>query len=92
VREAHLIALELHGAVPPLESKSGAPHEPEVRLKKRWIELIGDAGSPELALRLKLQPLDGQDMFFAQTEFGALIRRPSRKSRDWDEVFIVSFH
>ena len=65
MREAHQIALELHGAVPPLESKSRAPHEPKVRLKKRWIKLVGDAGSPDHSLRLKLKTLNGQDMFFA---------------------------
>src|SRR5208283_678626 len=68
VGEAHQVALELYGAVPRLKGERRTPHEPEIRLKERGIELVRDAALSEHILRLKLEALNGQDVFFTQTE------------------------
>lgn len=68
------------------------PHEPEIGLEERGIELIRDAASAEHGFRLDRQTLDRQDVFFAEAELGASCLWPSRTSRDLDDVFIVSFH
>src|ERR1700729_227014 len=70
--EAEQIAFEFDGAMPRLKCKGGRPHEPEVGLKERKVEVVRDAGSPENHLRLKAEALDAQDMFFAEPKPGCV--------------------
>src|SRR6202051_725465 len=72
MRETEQIAFEFHGAVPGLKGEGSAPHEPEVCLEKRRIEVVGDAASSQHPLRLNPQALDGQDLFFAETKPGSV--------------------
>jgi hypothetical protein len=84
VSEAQEVALELDRAVPGLEGKCRTPHEPEVCLEERRVELVRNAASSEHSLRLKLQALDGQDMLFAQPKLGSV--DPFRFFKDYDLV------
>src|SRR6266702_7407560 len=70
--EAQQIALEFDRAVPGLKGKCRTPHKPEVCLKERGIEVVRYPASTENSFRLKPQALDGQDMSFAQAEFGSV--------------------
>ena len=66
--ESHEIAFEFDRAVPGLEGESRAPHQPEIRLEKGGVELIGDAGAPQHGLGLDGEALDRQDVLFAEPE------------------------
>ena len=90
--EAHEIALEFDRAVPGLKGEGRAPHEPEIGLEKRGVELIGDAGVGRASLPARAPGVRSSGYALSlRPNFGATSRCPSRTSRDFDEVFIVSF-
>ena len=76
MREAEQITLELDRAVPGLKGKGGTPHEPEVGLEKRRIEVIGDAASPQQRLWLQPQALEVRICFSLRPNLGASTRCP----------------
>src|SRR5580698_6830219 len=65
VGKAHEITLELECAMPRLEGKCSAPHEPEIGLEEGGLELVRDAASSQQIFRLKFQALNCQDMLLA---------------------------
>ena len=71
VGETNEIALEFDGAVPRLKGEGRAPHEPEIGLEERGVELIGNHRGAQHALRFERQALDGQDVGFAEPELGS---------------------
>src|ERR1035437_8591307 len=66
VSEAHQIAFELDCAMPGLKSEGGTPHVPEVRLKERRGELVGDRSPSKKLLRFDRQALEVENIFLAQ--------------------------
>ena len=72
VRKPKQIASELDSAMPGLECECRAPHQPEIRLKERRVELIGDGAPAEHSLRFRCQTLQIKDVLFAQAKFGAV--------------------
>src|SRR5208283_4234124 len=69
MREAVQVAFELNRAMPRLKRERRAPHDPEIRLKERGVELIGDAACPQRLLRFQRHAFKGQDVSLRQAEF-----------------------
>ena len=70
VDKSHQITFELRRAVPRLKGKGGTPHQPEVGLKERGIELVRDGGVSQQAFGLERQTFDVEDLPFAEAELG----------------------
>jgi hypothetical protein len=72
VSETHQIAFEFDCAMPGLKGEGGTPHVPEVRLKERRGELVGDRGSSKKLLRFDRQAFEVENIPLAQTKPGRI--------------------